>query len=156
MKIINSTSSTVVNPTLHIDSVVIGFMLVMSVAVLITAGVSQYQVGQAQTAAEQAKSGQAPHTGVTVVVKIEVGASSNSSLGFSPSTITVIVGKNSTVTWMNQDSAVHTSTSNTAAWDSGNINPGASFTFYFSTPGTFHYHCSYHPWMIGTVIVVQS
>jgi plastocyanin len=152
----NSTASAFSDPVIHIDSVFIGFALIMTIAVILTAGVSQYQLGVAQKAAAQAKSSSAPHSGITVVVKIQTGASSNSSLGFSPSTITVVVGKNSTVTWMNQDAAVHTSTSNTAVWDSGNINPGANFTQYFSTPGTYHYHCSYHPWMTGTVIVVSS
>jgi plastocyanin len=31
--------------------------------------------------------------------------------------------------------------------------PGASFTQTFSTAGSFPYHCSFHPGMIGTVAV---
>jgi plastocyanin len=33
--------------------------------------------------------------------------------------------------------------------------PGATFTTTFTTPGTFAYHCSIHPFIHGTVIVTS-
>jgi plastocyanin len=38
-------------------------------------------------------------------------------------------------------------------WSSGNIAPGSHFTTTFNTAGTFTYHCSLHPNMVGTVKV---
>jgi plastocyanin len=58
-----------------------------------------------------------------------------------------------TVTWRNTDSTSHTSTSDAAGWNSGNIVPGGQFSFSFQTAGRFPYHCSIHPGMAGTVVV---
>lgn len=82
------------------------------------------------------------------------GAAENpNSPGFMPSTITVVIGVNNTVVWTNDDTAPHTVTANDGSFSSGNLNPGDSFTITFSTPGTYTYHCNYHPWMKGTIIV---
>ena len=83
------------------------------------------------------------------------GAGSNTSIGkaYVPDPLTVVVGVNSTVDWVNNDNAPHTVTANDASFDSGNVAPGQSFTFTFTTPGMYQYHCIYHPWMTGTVIV---
>ncbi len=91
----------------------------------------------------------------TVTVSMVPGAGANTSISkaYLPDPVTVVVGVNNTVTWVNNDSAPHTVTANDASFDSGNVAPGQSFTFTFTTPGTYQYHCVYHPWMIGTVIV---
>ena len=71
---------------------------------------------------------------------------------FSPKPIQITVG--STVTWTNGTALTHTATSDTAAWGTGNIAPGAtSSTISFPTAGTFTYHCAIHPSMTGSVIV---
>jgi len=89
-----------------------------------------------------------------VHVSILPGAGSNTSAtGYSPDTIVVVIGMNNTVTWTNDDSMPHTVTSASSLFDSGNMNPGDTFTYTFTTPGTYQYGCSYHPWMKGTVIV---
>lgn len=72
---------------------------------------------------------------------------------FSPSTITVVIGVNNTVTWTNYDVAAHTVTAIDGAFDSGNLNTNQSWTHTFTTPGTYEYECSYHIWMTGTIIV---
>ncbi|MBM2846616.1 MAG: Cupredoxin-like protein [Bacteroidetes bacterium] len=76
-----------------------------------------------------------------------------SSSTFSPATITV--QRTTTITWRNDDSIVHTSTSDSTGWDTGDIPAGGSRTTTFSTAGTFRYHCTYHRTMgmVGTVIV---
>jgi plastocyanin len=74
-----------------------------------------------------------------------------SNIAFGPATITVSAG--TTITWQNNDAINHTSTSDTGAWDTGIIAPGASKTTTFSTPGTFPYHCTVHAMMTGTVVV---
>jgi plastocyanin len=70
---------------------------------------------------------------------------------FQPASIEVPVG--STVTWTNTGAVPHTVTSDSGAFDSGQLSPGASFSQTFDTAGTFTYHCSIHPQMTGTVVV---
>jgi FtsP/CotA-like multicopper oxidase with cupredoxin domain len=79
-----------------------------------------------------------------------------SSKGYSPEVIHVVIGVNNTVSWGNHDSAVHTVTSDIGLFDSGNLNVGQSWSYTFQTPGTYHYHCTYHAWMTGTVVVTQG
>jgi plastocyanin len=85
--------------------------------------------------------------------------------GYSPLTIKVVIGVNNTVVWTNNDTAFHTATG-APVFDSGCLNgngaacptssAGRTFQFTFTTPGTFVYHCIYHPWMHGKVIVLAS
>jgi plastocyanin len=74
-----------------------------------------------------------------------------SGMAFGPATLTV--PKNTTVTWQNSDAVAHTSTSDTGAWDTGNIPAGGSKTTAFTTAGTFTYHCTYHTMMTGKIVV---
>jgi plastocyanin len=59
------------------------------------------------------------------------------SVGFSPNPGTVAVGQ--TVRWTNNDTTIHTSTSDTRAWDSGCLSPGQSYAFTFTGRGTYTY-----------------
>ncbi|HXX72084.1 MAG TPA: multicopper oxidase domain-containing protein [Candidatus Acidoferrales bacterium] len=94
-----------------------------------------------------------PVTG-SVSVAINSGSALNTtSIYFSPPTITVVIGVNNTVIWTNDDSAEHTVTATNNSFNSGYIEPGQSFTYTFTTPGTYTYYCTIHPWMKGTVIV---
>jgi plastocyanin len=70
---------------------------------------------------------------------------------FSPATITVAV--NTTVVWTNKDGIAHTVTSDTDVFDSGNMAANATYSFTFTTAGTYPYHCTYHPGMLGSVVV---
>jgi len=75
-----------------------------------------------------------------------------SGFAFSPASITVPVG--TAVTWTNKDSATHTVTSDDGkTFDSGNVANGATYSFIFTTAGTFAYHCAIHSSMKATVIV---
>jgi plastocyanin len=73
---------------------------------------------------------------------------------FSPATLTITVGTK--VTWTNQDTVGHTVIADDNSWGSGNLNQGDTFSFAFSQPGTFAYHCSVHPNMKGTITVVAQ
>ena len=71
---------------------------------------------------------------------------------FSPATITVHPGDK--VTWTNQDSVPHTATAlDGKSFDSGAIDPNASWSFAFQKAGIYHYRCSIHPDMRGEVDV---
>jgi plastocyanin len=80
--------------------------------------------------------------------------SGKTTFGFTPDSITVVIGKNNTVYWTNDDASIHTATSDTAGvFDTGNVVAGASAQWTFTTPGTYTYHCVYHAWMQGTITV---
>ena len=66
---------------------------------------------------------------------------------FTPATLTVPAG--TTVTWTNNDAVPHTATASDGSFDSGNLNPGQSFSFTFATPGSYPYVCQYHAGMTG-------
>jgi plastocyanin len=72
-------------------------------------------------------------------------------LAFNPSALTISKGAN--VTWTNDDSTTHTVTSDTGAFESGNLSPSNSVTHQFNETGTFPYHCTIHPSMKGTITV---
>ena len=94
------------------------------------------------------------HSAGNVTVGIALGSGTDtSSKGFSPDTLTVILGVNSTVVWTNNDRSPHTVTSDAGLFSSGNLAPGQAYSYTFTSPGTYQYHCTYHPWMVGTVVV---
>ncbi|WP_079052322.1 cupredoxin domain-containing protein [Streptomyces regalis] len=76
-----------------------------------------------------------------------------SRYAFSPATLTVTAG--STVTWTNQDTAPHDvrTTSAPAAFHSPMLNKGGSWSFTFTTPGTYAYYCTVHPNMTARIVV---
>lgn len=89
-----------------------------------------------------------------VNVTIPTGASTGP--GYAPDSITIYMGINATVVWTNTDSVFHTVTADTNNYfDSGTLQPSNVFMFNFTAlgPGTYAYHCSFHPPMHGTVIV---
>lgn len=92
-------------------------------------------------------------SGFTVIIG---PGTASQQLNFSPSSFTVVVGFNNTVRFVNQDSVVHTVTSDDGTtFDSRDIAPGASWSFTFVRVGTFAFHCNYHPaFMKGSVTVL--
>ena len=71
---------------------------------------------------------------------------------FGPDTVRVKVGD--TVTFKNGDGQQHTATSdNPGDFDAGAVDPGASKVITLAKAGTFTYHCSFHPFMHGTIEV---
>lgn len=76
------------------------------------------------------------------------------SSAYSPASLTVVNG--STVTWTNNDSAVHTVTTMDGSINSGDIAPGSSFSKTFMTSGTYNYHDAHNTTMIGVLIVSAS
>ena len=73
---------------------------------------------------------------------------------FVPTDVTVYAG--TTITWTNSDQVAHTVTKEGgpgADFDSGNVDPGATFEQTFDGPGTVDYVCTIHPGQTGTVTV---
>ncbi len=91
----------------------------------------------------------------TVTVTIVNGARIQSNApGFFPQNVTVVIGVNNTVVWFNNDTTVHTVTSNSKLFDN-TLKPGNSTQYTFTSPGVYPYHCTIHNWMVGYVIVKQ-
>ena len=63
------------------------------------------------------------------------------------------VSPGTTVKWSNREALLHTVTSDTGLWDSGNLSDEQSFYYTFNTPGTYPYHDALHPSVTGVVIV---
>ena len=70
---------------------------------------------------------------------------------FTPTSVTIKAG--ATVTWANKDDEPHTVVSDTGLFRSGAVDTDETFTFKFDKPGTYHFTCSIHPRMVGTVVV---
>jgi amicyanin len=72
---------------------------------------------------------------------------------FSPASLSVAAG--STVTWTNQDTAPHDvkTTSGPVSIHSPMLNKGQSWSFTFSTAGSYAYYCTVHPDMTAGITV---
>lgn len=73
-----------------------------------------------------------------------------------PEEITVVLGKNSTVHWTNNDVVPSTLTSDSPGWSTGMIKPGESAYVKFNETGVYQYHGERHPWKKGKVIVLDG
>jgi plastocyanin len=96
----------------------------------------------------------------------------DSPKNFEPSTTSVVIGLNNRVIWTNYEitkvsvvaddnsdpgffAATHEGTSNNPTHESL-LNSYETFEYTFTEQGKYGYHCSIHPWMKGTVIVLPS
>ena len=97
----------------------------------------------------------------TAAVIIERGSSFPDNKRFyTPSNLTI--QGNTTVTWTNNDTVLHTVTSGnpnegpSRLFDSSLIGPNNQFNYTFSAEGQFKYYCTLHPFMTGTVTVTKQ
>lgn len=130
--------------TYHVDVGMIGYLVVLAPS---TSSIAQ------PTSPNQT----VPQSSMTIPVSIDPGAATNvSAPGYTPTDLTIIIGINNTVRWTNNDVMPHTVTARDGRFDSGNMNPGATYVYTFSKPGMYEYTCTYHGWMHGTVNVVPE
>ena len=95
----------------------------------------------------------------SISVSIVKDAALKGDKAYQPNPITVKVGQE--LTWTNDDSQIHTSTSGTGpgdaesgnVFDSGILSPVASYSFTFDEPGDIPYYCTLHPQMVGKITV---
>ena len=70
---------------------------------------------------------------------------------FTPPELTVAVG--TTVKWVNHDDIPHLVVNKDKAFRSKALDTDNSYSFTFTSAGTFDYFCGLHPHMVGKVIV---
>ena len=100
----------------------------------------------------------------TLTVDIVIGSvDQNQEENFLPEDITITLGENNRVIWKNIDGVIHTVTAEIgkefmhSASPANFIDPdGGEFEFLFLAPGEYTYFCSPHPWMRGTVTVMEQ
>ena len=79
---------------------------------------------------------------------------------FSPKLARIKTG--TTVSWINPTATLHSithdecATGQRCAFDSGPIGPNQTFHLRDLPPGSYPYHCSFHPIMRGVVVVLES
>ena len=93
-------------------------------------------------------------------MSIVLNASTKGSAAFSPDPFAESFASRAKVIWVNADGTdsgygpmgtTHHLISDTGLFDSGNLSPGTTFTFTFAAAGTYTYHCTIHPSMVGTI-----
>ncbi|MEA2712591.1 MAG: hypothetical protein QOK27_552 [Gemmatimonadales bacterium] len=99
-------------------------------------------------------------------INVVIGASGLTTTAFSPNPKVVSLGGNPSVSlrWVNKDitggnytsgsATVHNITSDNGAFTaSGPLGGNATYTIALTTAGSYPYHCSIHPNMVGTITV---
>ena len=87
---------------------------------------------------------------------IAYGAHLNSGISLNPGNMTVVIGVNNTVTWVNLDTVSQTLVGANNLFNSGTLAPGATFSYTFTTVGVYSYSNPSYAWEKGTVTVAQS
>ncbi|HEU5399234.1 MAG TPA: cupredoxin family copper-binding protein [Gammaproteobacteria bacterium] len=71
---------------------------------------------------------------------------------FAPDALTIPAG--TTVTWVNKDEVPHTVMSTDKRFQgSGALDTGDKYSYTFTTPGSYEYFCTLHPFMKGKIVV---
>lgn len=98
-------------------------------------------------------------TAQSPIVSVNIANGSGSQrLSFAPEALSIVIGVNNTVEWINNDTSAHTVTSKTVpagapSFDSGSMTKGNVFTYTFTIPGVYTYYCKYHSWMVANLTV---
>jgi len=87
---------------------------------------------------------------ITVVAPADVEISIGDNF-FDPPVVQINVGE--TVQWTNNGAMTHTATAQDSYFDSGDLIPGATYSFTFNEEGVHDYECIFHSGMVGTIVV---
>jgi plastocyanin len=75
-----------------------------------------------------------------------------------PINISVTIGVNNTIEWVNHDTVSHTVTflvvpTGAVKYNSAFINEGQTFSVTLTVPGVYRYTCAWHNWLAGQITV---
>ena len=135
-------------------------LLLRPVLVAIVAGCSSNTTGSS------ANNAPPPTPNPTSDIGIGIGAETRTTTAFNPNPKTVALagGASVAVRWVNQDisggdytmgtAVVHNITSDNGAFaPSGPLGGNAVYSISLTAAGSYNYHCSIHPNMVGTIVV---
>ena len=94
-----------------------------------------------------------PSSEVTITIT-KRSANPESQTHLNPKEVTVVLGTNNTVTWINQDKTLSTIVSDTGDWSTGIIEPGQKKSITFNKTGTHNYHGQPQQWKTGSINIV--
>jgi plastocyanin len=139
---------------------VAGVLLALSIATMLVVPSLQPKLTPVAVSGGPPPAG-VPHGVKPFMVAMPSGVGINQKLDFTPRNLVVVIGVNNTIVWVNRDSVDHTATSDPgapAAFDTGDVPGGTSSApITLTTPGTYGYHCQFHPaWMKGTIVVLPA
>lgn len=122
----------------------------LAILLLAGCGASSATSTTSTTSTSAASAPSATASAGTAQVKV---TEQNEKYGFSPAMLTVAAGTK--VVWTNSTDVPHTVTSDTGSTLASSMisSSGGTFSFTFTTPGTYTYHCTIHPYMKGTIVV---
>ncbi len=91
--------------------------------------------------------------GAVFAVQTDQSGINIDNFSFAPGALVIAPGTR--VTWTNRDDIPHTVTdaAGQRAFRSSALDTGDAFSYTFTQSGTYHYFCSLHPRMEGTVVV---
>jgi plastocyanin len=147
-----------INPLRGLSRILVIVILVIVIAI---AAVSVLYISSLGSTASNCDTTSTANTNSAIQISIISGAYNQANApGYNPDKVTLVLGVNSTVVWKNNDSVHHTVTTSSApsgaSFSSGDIPPGTCFAHIFITVGTYKYYCTYHAWMIGEIVVLNS
>ena len=123
------------------------FVMLLILSILLVGCSESQQATPPMRQQAQNPQAQSPAQSNAIVQTIDI-----SDFAFTPGVITI--KKGDTITWINQDAASHTITSDDGSeLDSSSLPQGGSYSHTFNTAGEYSYHCKIHPPMKGKVIV---
>jgi glucose/arabinose dehydrogenase/plastocyanin len=76
------------------------------------------------------------------------------NFSFNPPGVSINTGDS--VRWTESENDFHTTTSDNSIWDSGVLQLNQQFSFQFTEPGDYPYHCTTHSFMTASVTVTTS
>lgn len=91
-----------------------------------------------------ARAGEAAAAAPPAVVEIR-------NFQFRPATLTIAAG--TTVMWKNEDASPHSVAAQDGSFRSDPLDTKDSYSFTFAKPGTYVYGCTFHPMMLGKIVV---
>lgn len=126
--------------------IVVAVLAVVALSILLLSGPKGEPMAEEQKAAGTPPSAPAAQPASSGLVQVDIK-------GFSFVGKTTRVDAGTTVIWKNMDAVAHTVTSDNRFFDSGALLKNQTYSYTFNTPGTYTYHCSLHPDMVGEIVV---
>jgi plastocyanin len=137
----------------------VAFKALMASMIFVLLAVSVVGMSPSEALAQGTNATGASEGGSQTTVVMPLGSSgATSGAGYEPPEVTVSPG--ATVTWDNQDNALHTATSGQSPTPDGKFDSGIVGANQESEPitmptepGEYTYFCTLHPFLVGTVTV---